>query len=74
MLERLKQRRLPDALVDGFVAKLEKLAEKYSSTLSELDEEIRETERELSEMIGQLTGSAYDMAGLAEIRKMLGGL
>ena len=36
--------------------------------------QIHDTEAQLSGMIEQLTGSEYDMEGLAELRKMLGGL
>lgn len=66
--------RIPDEILDGFVARLEKLAAKYDSTLSELEDEIQQTERELAEMLDQLTGNEFDMAGLAELRKSLGGL
>ena len=43
-------------------------------TLTDLDTEIARTEREFSVMLEQLTGSASDMAGLAELKKLLGGM
>ena len=64
---------LPQAAVDGLVKKVSALAQKYSATLTGLDAEITQTEREFSAMLDQLTGSAFDMAGLAELKKLLGG-
>ena len=64
---------LPESIIAGLVAKLEKLAGKYSSTLAEVEQEIEATEAELSGMLDQLVGDDYDMQGLAELKKMLGG-
>ena len=63
----------PQAAVDGLVKKVSALAQKYAVTMTDLDTEIARTEREFSVMLEQLTGSASDMAGLAELRKLLGG-
>ena len=64
---------LPQAAVDGLVKKVSALAQKYAATLTDLDAEIARTEREFSVMLEQLTGSASDMEGLAELKKLLGG-
>ena len=64
---------LPQAAVDGLVKQVSALAQKYAATLTDLDAEIGRTEREFSAMLEQLTGSASDMAGLAELKKLLGG-
>ena len=64
---------LPQAAVDDLVKKVSALAQKYAVTLTDLDAEIARTEREFSVMLEHLTGSASDMAGLAELRKLLGG-
>ena len=66
--------RLPERVISGFIGKLEKLAAKYATTFEEVETRIHDTEQGLSGMIGQLTGSEFDMEGLAELRKMLGGL
>jgi len=66
--------KLTEDLIDGFVSKLEKLSTKYDDTLSEIDAEIKENENSLSEMINELTGSDYDMKGLEEISRLLGGM
>ncbi len=65
---------LTDDLINGFVSKLEKLSSKYDDTLSEIEAEIKEKENLLSEMINELTGSDYDMKGLEEISRLLGGM
>lgn len=65
---------LPDKTIDSFVSKLEKLAKKYESTMSEVESEIEETEKELCSMLDMLTGNDFDMQGLSEFKKMLGGV
>ena len=64
---------LHESLITDFISKLEKLAAKYRTTISEVENQIEETEKELSEMLDMLTGDKYDMQGLAELKKMLGG-
>lgn len=54
---------LPEMVLNTLTAKIQALAAKYSETLSAVDKEIERTERELGEMLGQLTGSEFDMAG-----------
>ncbi len=65
--------KLPENVINGFVSKLEALSKKYETTFFEVEEEIRSVETELCEMLGELTGSDYDMQGLAEFKKLLGG-
>ncbi len=66
--------KLPESIIADFIAKLEKLALKYSTTFAEVEDQIEETEKNLSEMINSLTGNEYDMQGLNELKKMLGGV
>ena len=63
---------LPKELLGQFTKEIEALSKKYAVTMSALDAEIRETERELAAMLGELTGSEADMAGIEELRKLLG--
>lgn len=65
---------LPDSVVADLIAKLEVLAKKYETTLAEIEEEIKETEKSLSEMIDNLEGGKFDMLGLNELKKLLGGV
>lgn len=64
---------LPDCMIDGFISVLEALNKKYASTLSDIETQIQDTEKELSTMLDQLVGSEFDMQGIAELKKMLGG-
>lgn len=65
---------LPDAIIDNLAIKVQALADKYAITLSDLETEIAETEAQLSAMIDDLTGNDADMQGLAELKKILGGV
>ena len=71
LIENLMQ--LPDSIVSEFVSKLEALAKKYETTFAEVESQIEETEKSLSAMIDDLDGSEFDMLGLAELKKLLGG-
>lgn len=71
LVERLQQ--LPDEVVDGLVKRVQALCDKYATTLPDLDRQIRDTERELYDMLGDLTGSENNMAGIQELRRLLIG-
>lgn len=64
---------LPDAVIDTLVTKLDALSKKYNTTFAEIDREIADTENELIAMLDDLTGNDYDMQGIAELKKLLGG-
>ena len=64
---------LPLRIVDTLTAKLEALAKKYQTTFEDVEKEIADTEDSLTAMIDQLTGSDFDMQGLLELKKLLGG-
>lgn len=64
---------LPDAVIDTLVIKLDALSKKYGTTFAEIDQEISDTENELIAMLDDLTGSDYDIRGIAELKKLLGG-
>lgn len=64
---------LPDSVVSKLVAKLEALAKKYETTYAEVERQMAETEKSISAMMDDLSGSAFDMLGLAELQKWLGG-
>ena len=64
---------LPDRIVSELVAKLEALAKKYETTFAEIESQIEETEKELSLMIYELEAGEFDMRGLYEFKKLLGG-
>lgn len=64
---------LPRNIVDDLIAKLEELSKKYATTFEDIETEISEVETSLISMIDQLTGSDFDMQGLHELKKLLGG-
>lgn len=66
-------RSLPDAVVADLIGKLEGICKKYETTFAEVEEEIAATERSLVSLLDDLTGSEFDMMGLAEFKKLLGG-
>lgn len=65
---------LPDSIVNELVSKLEALTKKYETTFAEVEAQISETENTLSAMIDKLEGNEFDMLGLSEFKKMLGGV
>lgn len=64
---------LPDRIVSELVDKLKALAKKYETTFAEVESQIEETEKELSLMIDDLEAGEFDMLGLLEFKKLLGG-
>lgn len=66
-------KKLPGNIVTVFAATLEALSKKYETTYSEVEQQIKETEGSLSVLIDQLTGSEFDLQGLSEFKKLLGG-
>lgn len=65
--------KLPEVIVDELASEVEKLADKYATTYSEVEEQIHETESELSALIDELVGDEYDMKGLSEFQSLLKG-
>lgn len=66
-------RSLPDTVLAEFIDKLEAICKKYETTFAQVEEEIADTERSLISLLDGLTGSEFDMRGLAEFKKLLGG-
>ena len=64
---------LPNQIITELIKEVQALAEKYASTLIDIEEEIKETEGMLCSMIDDLCGSDFDMKGLAKLKNLLGG-
>lgn len=64
---------LPDSLIHEFISKLGALCKKYETTLSDIEQQIKETEKQLNDMLDELTGNEFDMKGIHELKKLLGG-
>lgn len=65
---------LPDGIVAALADKLQALAKKYETTFADIESQIEETEKALSAMIDDLEASEFDMLGLLEFKKLLGGV
>lgn len=64
---------LPDSVLKGFISKIKKLSTKYSDTLSSLEDQIEKEEKAILPMLDDLDADEYDLAGLKEIKLLLGG-
>lgn len=60
-------------VVGDLTSAVQALAKKYEVTYSSINDQIKEAERELCAMIDDLVGNEFDMAGLTELKKLLGG-
>lgn len=65
--------RLPDSLIDSFVAKLQGMESKYKTTFFEVETQLQATEAQLASMIDDLDGSEFDLKGLSEFKSLLTG-
>lgn len=65
--------KLTTNLVNSFVSKLNKLIKKYENPLTNLNEELKAVEHNLLLMLGELEGDEFDIQGLKELKKILGG-
>ena len=65
--------KLPDIVINDFIAKLYSLLIKYAKPLSDIEDQTRETEMQLSTMIGELNANDQDMQGINEFIKLIGG-
>lgn len=64
---------LPKEIINNFIKNIEKISNKYETTLVKLEDEIKDVESELSGMIDELTGDEFDMKGLSELKALLSG-
>ena len=64
---------LPSLLIKDLVSKINALKNKYKDTLIDIDNEISSTSNELNSLIDELVGDEFDMKGLQELKKLLGG-
>ena len=65
--------KLPDRVINQLNDLVKALGEKYLTTYSDIDSQIQEAEASLAAMLGELTGNEFDLAGLNELRSLLGG-
>ena len=61
------------ALFDDFVKQLDAVCKKYETTFEDVESQITNTEHELLGLLDDLQGNEFDMKGIAELKKLLGG-
>jgi type I restriction enzyme M protein len=64
---------LPTTIINELTTKTQTLADKYSTTYSDVANEINQAENSLAELIGDLDGEEFDMKGLNEFKALLHG-
>ena len=64
---------LPDSIVSGLESRINALTKKYSVTMLDVDTELTKAEQEFCALIVELEGDEFDMLGLKELQKLLGG-
>lgn len=64
---------LPSLVIKDLVTKVNYLKNKYKDTLLDIETDIKKTSLELNGLIDDLTGDSFDMKGLQELKKLLGG-
>ena len=64
---------LPNLVIKDLVTKVNYLKNKYKDTLLDIETDIKKTSSELNILIDDLTGDDFDMKGLQELKKLLGG-
>ena len=64
---------LPNLVIKDLVTKVNYLKNKYNDTLLDIETDIEKTSSELNTLIDDLTGDDFDMKGLQELKKLLGG-
>lgn len=62
---------LPEGIIDNLANTLLTLAQKYETTLVDVESEIKQTQKELSVMIDELEGNEFDMKGLEAFQELL---
>lgn len=65
---------MPGSVVADFIDAITKLTEKYAVTLRSLNKQIETTQNELFSLMGELTGSDFDIKGLETLKNLLGGM
>ncbi len=64
---------ITDTIINDFISKITSIYEKYAVTYVETQNEIAQSEKILCSMLDELVADDFDMQGLAEFKKLLGG-
>lgn len=64
---------IPKKILRSFSDDIQKLADKYTVTYTDIEQQITTTEQDMAEMMDDLTGNEFDMKGLREFKTLLKG-
>lgn len=64
---------IPGTVISSLTSKVTKLSKKYEETMVDLSDKIESSEKELCAMLDDLIGDEFDIEGLQEFKKLLGG-
>lgn len=64
---------LPNLIIKNLVSKVNNLKKKYSDTMLDIEDQIERSTSDLNALIDELVGDEFDMQGLQELKKLLGG-
>ena len=64
---------LPDLIIKDLVSKVNNLKKKYDDTMLDIENQIEKSAAYLNSLIDELVGDEFDMQGLQELKKLLGG-
>ena len=65
--------KIPEEVISELSSKVSTLAKKYEETLVDLSEKIETSEKDICSMLDDLVGDEFDIKGLQEFKKLLGG-
>lgn len=65
--------KVPNDITNTLTKKLNELMKRYDNPLYNVDKEIKEIEQECYNLISELEGDEFDILGLKELKKALGG-
>lgn len=63
--------KLPSEIINALTGKLQKLAQKYETTLKDIETDMHQTQKELSAMLAELDANEFDLQGLQAFKKLL---
>ncbi len=64
---------LPNLIIKDLVSKVNNLKKKYNDTMLDIEDQIEKSTSDLNALIDELVGDEFDMQGLQELKKLLGG-
>ena len=64
---------IPEGVISNLTSKVSALAKKYEETMVDLSEKIETSEKDICSMLDDLVGDEFDIKGLQEFKKLLGG-